>query len=47
MEHEEKSQTKKRPGPDVSRPGFSPMKHKTSEPNEGALGYKNNESVYG
>jgi len=22
----------KKPGPDFSRPGFSPMKHKTSEP---------------
>ena len=29
---------KKKPGPDFSGPGFSPIKHKTSEPIEGKLG---------
>ena len=28
----------KKPGPDFSGPGFSPIKHKTSEPIEGKLG---------
>jgi hypothetical protein len=29
---------KKKPGPDFSGPGFSPMKHKTSEPSERIFG---------
>lgn len=28
----QKANAKKKPGPDFSGPGFSPMKHKTSEP---------------